>query len=453
VKSLVQGWWVAAALAASACGAPGSADSDASQGPSESRRLAYDELDLTAPETVASVSPDAEASGEHHGPVTVTLRATDDVSGVASITYVFNGATVGGGTVAGNAVVLPPITTSGITTVSFFAVDIAGNIESLHDLNIHIAVEEEPGPEPTPEPGPGPEPTPDPGPVPCVQFDLNDYNVFLLGDYTGGTDVRGKVAAGGNIDMQFFSVGAGLDASDINNVLVAGGNLSLRYGGIFGNTTYAGTVSADRSVTMYRGALSQGTPINFTTAGAALTQLSANLNAQPVNGTVRTETWGGVFLEGTNPVLNVFSVNASVFATTKYLSISAPGSSMVVVNVVGTSAVFSGFSTNLGGIGATGVLFNFVNATSITLSNHGFYGTILAPSAHISFSNGSFDGGIYAGSMSGFAEGHINPLRAIDLCSSEPAPEPGPGPAPEPGPGPEPVPEPGPEPVPEPGPN
>ena len=159
-----------------------------------------------------------------------------------------------------------------------------------------------------------------------------------------------------------------------------------------------------------------------------------------------TETWGGLFLEGTNPVLNVFSVNASVFATTKYLSISAPGSSMVVVNVVGTSAVFSGFSTNFGGgIDATGVLFNFVNATSITLSNHGFFGTILAPSAHISFSNGSFDGGIYAGSMSGFAEGHINPLRAIDLCSGEPAPEPGPGP--------EPTPEPGPEPAPEPGPN
>ncbi|KFE69196.1 choice-of-anchor A family protein [Hyalangium minutum] len=432
MKSLFKGGWVAAALVASACGAPETAGSGASKGQPESQRLAYyDELDLTPPVTVADVSPAPDASGEYHGQVTITLRATDEFSGVASITYVLNGATVGGGTVGGNAVVLPPLTVSGITTVTFYAVDIAGNIESSHGIDINIVVgeepspEPEPGPEPTPEPEPGPEPTPEPGP--CVQLDLNDYNVFLLGNYTGGTDVRGKVAAGGNIDMQYFSVGAGLEASDIHNVLVAGGNLSLRSGGIFGNTSHGGTVSADGTVTIYRGALSQGTPINFSAEGTALTQLSATLNAQAANGTVRLETWGGLFLEGTNPVLNVFSVNASAFATTKYLSISAPASSLVVVNVVGASATFSGFSTNFGGgIDQTGVLFNFVNATSITLANHGFFGTILAPSAHIHFSNGSFDGGIYAGSMSGNAEGHINPLREIDLCSSEPEPEPGP---------------------------
>jgi large repetitive protein len=61
-----------------------------------------------------------------------------------------------------------------------------------------------------------------------------------------------------------------------------------------------------------------------------------------------------------------------------------------------------------------------VSATSITVANHGIFGTVLAPYAHIGFSNGSFDGGIYAGSMSGNAEGHLNPLREIDLCSSGP---------------------------------
>ncbi len=52
------------------------------------------------------------------------------------------------------------------------------------------------------------------------------------------------------------------------------------------------------------------------------------------------------------------------------------------------------------------------------------FGTILAPYAHIHFSNGSFDGGIYAGSMSGNAEGHINPLIEVDLCGEEEEPNP-----------------------------
>ena len=61
----------------------------------------------------------------------------------------------------------------------------------------------------------------------CAQVHLNDYNLFLLGDYNRGHDVEGKVAAGGNITMTDFAVGSGLPASDIANTLVAGGNLTL----------------------------------------------------------------------------------------------------------------------------------------------------------------------------------------------------------------------------------
>ena len=253
-----------------------------------------------------------------------------------------------------------------------------------------------------------------------MELDLNNYNVFLLGNYTGGTDVRGKVAVGGNLDMQYFSVGAGLEASDIHNVLVAGGNLSLQHGGIFGNTFHGGTLTANGTVTLYRGVMAQGSPINFAAEATALKQLSANLNAQVANGTTRFEAWGGLFLQGSNPALNVFQVDANVLSATRFLSINAPAGSLVVVNITGTAATITGFSTQFsGGIDQTGVLFNFASATSIDISNHGVFGTILAPYAHINFSNGSFDGGIYAGSMSGNAEGHINPLIEIDLCVEE----------------------------------
>jgi choice-of-anchor A domain-containing protein len=65
------------------------------------------------------------------------------------------------------------------------------------------------------------------------------------------------------------------------------------------------------------------------------------------------------------------------------------------------------------------VLFNFVDATSITANGFGFWGTVLAPNADVSFSNGSFDGGFYAKSFTGYAEGHINGLNDRDICQEE----------------------------------
>lgn len=69
-----------------------------------------------------------------------------------------------------------------------------------------------------------------------------------------------------------------------------------------------------------------------------------------------------------------------------------------------------------GGIDQRGVLFNFVDATSISANGYGLWGTMLAPYAHVSFNQGSFDGGIYAQSLTGNTEGHINPLYDHDLC-------------------------------------
>jgi choice-of-anchor A domain-containing protein len=70
-----------------------------------------------------------------------------------------------------------------------------------------------------------------------------------------------------------------------------------------------------------------------------------------------------------------------------------------------------------GGIDQHGVLYNFADATQINAQGFGFWGTVLAPQARINFSNGSWEGGIYARSLTGNAEGHINPLKDRDVCS------------------------------------
>jgi choice-of-anchor A domain-containing protein len=251
----------------------------------------------------------------------------------------------------------------------------------------------------------------------CIDLRLGDYNLFLLEDYTGGHDVVGKVAAGGNITMTNFAVGTGLPDAHISNTLVAGGNLTLSRGAVWGHTSYGGSYRADASVVYPRGAVARGRPIDFTARFAELRSLSSQLAGLRANGSSVLEPWGGIMLRGTSANVNVFDVNASAFNGATLLSIEAPAGSFVVVNIRGASARFSGFGIHFsGGIDQHGVLYNFVDATQIAAQGFGFWGTVLAPSAHVTFNDGSWDGGIYAKSLTGTAEGHINPLRDRRLC-------------------------------------
>ncbi|WP_245768993.1 choice-of-anchor A family protein [Stigmatella aurantiaca] len=255
----------------------------------------------------------------------------------------------------------------------------------------------------------------EPGPV-RIDVRLGGYNLFLEKDYTGGHDVHGKVAAGGNISMTGFSVGVKLPDNNIANTLVAGGNLTLSHGGVWGNAFYGGSYSGDTSTLFARGTLAQGKPINFTAQFAGLRGLSTQLGNLKANGTVTREAWGGVMLSGTNAKVNVFDVDASAFIGAVVLTVNAPGGSLVVINIRGTSATFTGIGNSFsGGIDAHGILYNFVDATAITAQGYGFWGTVLAPKADITFNNGSFNGGIYAKSLTGDAEGHLEPLTDHDI--------------------------------------
>ena len=260
----------------------------------------------------------------------------------------------------------------------------------------------------------------------AVTVRLNDYNLFLLGDYTQGLDVEGKVAAAGNITMDNFSVGWSLPETDIANTLVAGGNLTLTNGGVWGNAAYGGSYSADQTVVYPRGSVAQGSPIDFAAREAELLSLSTQLASLTANGNAARTSWGGIILQGTDAQWNVFDVNASDFTGATLWFIEAPASSFVVVNIRGASATFNNFGFQFaGGIDQHRVLYNFVDTTSINAQAFGFWGTVLAPHADIHFNNGSWDGGIYAKSLTGGAEGHINPLDEHTFCHASPPPPPG----------------------------
>jgi hypothetical protein len=93
--------------------------------------------DTTPPTTTASESP-TPTNGWNSSPVAVTLNATDNQggSGVASITFAINGGLPV--TLQGSSVLLPQISTEGVSIITFHATDRAGNVEADNTLTVKI---------------------------------------------------------------------------------------------------------------------------------------------------------------------------------------------------------------------------------------------------------------------------------------------------------------------------
>jgi PKD repeat protein len=95
--------------------------------------------DGVPPTTIASLAPEPNAHGWHRDDVTVTLSATDDEggSGVKEIEYRLTGAQAGTAVEAGDEAAIE-ITAEGATTLTYFARDNAGNIETEQELTVRI---------------------------------------------------------------------------------------------------------------------------------------------------------------------------------------------------------------------------------------------------------------------------------------------------------------------------
>jgi choice-of-anchor A domain-containing protein len=254
--------------------------------------------------------------------------------------------------------------------------------------------------------------------VTSVDIRLSDYTVFVLQNYSGGRDVKGKVAAGGNITLTDFSVGLDVPANNVAQTLVAGAKLTLARGSVWGPAFYGTTYSGDATVTYHRGTVAKGTPINFATRFTELRNLSTKLaTLTPTGTTTRSTGYIVLAMTGTNPKVNVFEVNTSDINGINQMAISAPANSLVVINVRGTSATVQNFGFALsGGITASGILYNFMEATTLNAGSIGIQGTMLAPYANVTFNNGAWDGGIYALSLTGNAEGHLRALPDRPAC-------------------------------------
>ena len=251
----------------------------------------------------------------------------------------------------------------------------------------------------------------------CAGFgEASPFNVFVFENMTeSNVDSEGRVAVGWNAFLTNFGVGSAFQSNppSAGNTLVVGGDLSYSGGEVhYGNVVYGGSLTG--SVSAPNGTVTQGAGVvDFVATRDSLTDHSAYWSGLAPTGSTGYN-YGGVTLVGTNPDLNIFDLSGSYLNSAWGVTIDAPLGSTVLVNIDGVTNDFDNLGinftdTNGDGTGITDkqhVLFNFYEATSLSISGISVKGSILAPGAAISFGNGNVEGNLIARSLTGSGEAH-----------------------------------------------
>jgi choice-of-anchor A domain-containing protein len=223
------------------------------------------------------------------------------------------------------------------------------------------------------------------------------------------TQSTGNIAVGGNVTLANYSAAsaiAGMPGQAMNPAnIVVGGQLTANNGGVGSNQ--AGTIYFANGAPTLNGFTARGgtvakAPIDFNGAATFYQNLSKGLGALAANGTATFCNDGCLELKGTNPSLNVFSVQGAQLGGLNEINISAPQGSAVVINVTGSSATFQNGAVTETGVNNSQVMYNFPTATNITLvGSMNPMGTLLAPAATVTGGYGESTGQLIAGAYSG----------------------------------------------------
>lgn len=234
-----------------------------------------------------------------------------------------------------------------------------------------------------------------------------DFNVFILKDMSApSSDTEGKLAVGRNADLSFYSVGDKLPNSNgTEDILVVGKNLTYTSGAVYsGNVVYGNSTNLPIDlVSIADGTLRKDNPIDFTAASNYLINLSTQLKNYTTNGTT-TYQWSELTLDGNDPFLNVFKVNAEDLSDATNFVINVPNGSVVVVNVKGNNVNEWSGGLVVNGTDRANVLYNFYNAKNVKISNIAIEGSILAPKAKVNFVDGQQNGQMIAKFLEGKAQ-------------------------------------------------
>ncbi len=232
-----------------------------------------------------------------------------------------------------------------------------------------------------------------------------EFNLFVINDAVQpSSDTEGKVAVGRNANFSNYSIGNSLPPNS-GDVLVVGKDLTFISGAVYnGNVVYGNNTNliGNIAVSITGGTLRKDYPIDFPAAESYLKNLSTTLFNYSTNGTT-TLLWGGLILEGSDPLLNVFDVNGADLSSANNFQIIVPNGSVVLVNINGDDINWSGGLT-VSGTSLGNVLYNFKQAANLTIQGIDVRGSILAPKAHVNFVSGVQNGQMICKSLEGIGQ-------------------------------------------------
>jgi choice-of-anchor A domain-containing protein len=278
-------------------------------------------------------------------------------------------------------------------------------------------------------------------------YAASPYNVFVRNNFSlSGSDTIGAVAAGGTI-----TVGGGISLASGNpggvrySVLAATDFVATSGGSMQGNL-YDGTAGGINPSFTVSGTTTNGngnpltSPIDFADQFTKLDALSAYLATLPTSGGGDgcVNYYQTIKCYANNPGVNVINIPAGNAQSGNGGVVNsydlgnnygvelhiAPGATLIINVPIVTGTLGSSGWTVTGG--SQNVLFNYSNATSLTLGGPlGFDASLLAPYAAVTKNGGNFDGNLIASSFSGLTEFH-NTLFAGTLpdVPAEATPEP-----------------------------
>lgn len=241
--------------------------------------------------------------------------------------------------------------------------------------------------------------------------DAADYSIVVFGDFSSPyhSSTTGRLAAEGNIVLNNYGLATGLSAQDAGISVVAGGNLTFEYGKV-----YAGHIVVSGSADLVGAAVRNGlgssqllldhvdSPIDFDQLESELIAHSTALSQVPANGTVRSE-YGGLYPVGDcSSDLQVFNLDGALLLPAHTFEVSCvPADAHIIFNVSGTSTGMSYMALKTLRPIRSRVLFNFYEATDLTLTSIGVEGSILAPKAVVNNPTGEVHGTVVAKAWNG----------------------------------------------------
>jgi choice-of-anchor A domain-containing protein len=268
----------------------------------------------------------------------------------------------------------------------------------------------------------------------AAQADVLDFgflkgaNLLALGNLTvTGNSVDGAAVVKGNASISNYSINqANTDAFDSYS-LVVGGNLSSTQGSIANGNWYAdGTYSINGTTvnSPVRGSDPGVASINSMAARA--TEVSTALKTVKATGTIGNQ-YGGLQIQGIGASVEVFDVTGAMLSSVNWSSLSnIKSDATLIFNVSGSAAGLrdgmAGFSTS------NNVLFNFYDATQLSISNANIQASVLAPLATVVGSGGDIWGNaivnnwqanVHIGSGQNFTAANV---QGLALSVPEPKP-------------------------------